>query len=350
MKKLLTTLSVIVASTALCAGIVLAASSYNVTSTLGGVAGDYFDVDGTMTFDSVKVGAQGVGGVTFFNGTIINETTTAGGADIPVTFGDNVRIDGTLYRGATAGPGDDYPLKLNDDVRFFGNIELDDGGTIDFAASSVDLTGSTVTGLASTSLSDIDSLAMLAEAETITANWINTANPWSAAEVADVTRTIQLPFATLYSDADDTPTVLTALTTPNLSYAANQGLFIEYAAGEATDLGTQFVVPSDYASGGIFKVMVDTAGDLVVDANLDFQVAISQTADTAAWDTDMDDEDPVDVPDNAGSPDVVTLTPTDQSDISANDTIFFNLFPDTYAAGEPNLEIFGVWFEYEAVQ
>ncbi|MBU1148832.1 hypothetical protein KKI23_01945, partial [Patescibacteria group bacterium] len=286
---------------------------------------------------------QSVGGVTFFNGTIINETTTDAGGDIAVTFGDNVRIDGTLYRGATAGPGDDYPLKLNDDVRIFGNLEIDNGATIDFD-------GSTITGLSSDDLSDLDSVAMLGEVETITANWVNTLNPWSAAEVADVTRTIPLPFGTLFSDANGTPTVITAVTTPNLNYVANQGLFIEYAAAETTDIGGQLVVPSDYASGGVFKVMVDTAGDLAVDANLDFAVAISQTADTAVWDTDMDDEDPVDVPDNAGTPDLVTLTPTDQADISAGDTIFFNLFPDTYAGGETNLEIYGVWFEYQAIQ
>lgn len=65
-------------------------------------------------------------------------------------------------------------------VRFFGNLVVNDGNAIDFAASSLDLTGSTTTGSASASLTDVDSLAMLAEAETVTANWINTANPWSA--------------------------------------------------------------------------------------------------------------------------------------------------------------------------
>jgi len=343
MKKFLTTISVALASTALCASIVYAASLHNVTGTLGGVEGDLFELDGAMIFDSIRVGAQGVGGVTFFNGTIINETTTSSGADIPVTFGDNVRIDGTLYRGTTAGPGDDFPIKLNDDILVYGNLEVVDGNTVDFD-------GSTITGLSTADLSDAASIAMLGEGETIGANWVNNQFPWSAAEVADVTRTIQLPFGTIYSDANGTPAVITAATIPNLNYVANQGLFIEYAAAETTDIGTQFVVPSDYASGGVFKVMVDTAGDLVVDANLDFAVAISQSADTAIWDTDMDDEDPIDIPDNAGTPDVVTLVPTDQADISANDTIFLNLFPDTYAAGEPNLEIYGLWFEYQAIQ
>lgn len=74
---------------------------------------------------SLKVGQQGVGGVTFFNGTIINQTTADEGADIPVTFGDNVRIDGTLFRGATPGPGDGMPVKIDDGLKVLGNLTVE---------------------------------------------------------------------------------------------------------------------------------------------------------------------------------------------------------------------------------
>ena len=64
---------------------------------------------------SLRVGSQGVGGVTFFNGTIINTTTdTETEADMPVTFGDNVRIDGTIYRTEEGG---DNPIKVADSIR-----------------------------------------------------------------------------------------------------------------------------------------------------------------------------------------------------------------------------------------
>ena len=106
------------------AGGVIYAASYNVTSTLGGSSGDFFDLDGTMIFDSIKVGAQDVGGVTFFNGTIVNDTTTSG-ADNPVTFGDNVRIDGRLYRGASAGTTDALPLIVNDNMEVKGTLTVD---------------------------------------------------------------------------------------------------------------------------------------------------------------------------------------------------------------------------------
>ena len=42
---------------------------------------------------------------------------------------------------------------------------------------------------------------------------------------------------------------------------------------------------------------------------------------------------------------------TDQIDLSSGDTVFFNLFPaNNTGAGEPNVEIYSVWFEYTAKQ
>jgi hypothetical protein len=61
-------------------------------------------VNDTARFDSVYIGKQDVGGVTFFNGTIVNNTTTDD-VDNPVTFGDNVRIDGILFRSDKEGSG-----------------------------------------------------------------------------------------------------------------------------------------------------------------------------------------------------------------------------------------------------
>lgn len=71
--------------------------------------------------NGVKIGQQGTGGVTFFNGTIVNETTTDD-VDNPVAFGDNVRIDGEIWRGETSGPGDDMPVKVNDDMIIYGTL------------------------------------------------------------------------------------------------------------------------------------------------------------------------------------------------------------------------------------
>lgn len=80
----------------------------------------------TLIVPSIKIGKQDVGGVTFFNGTIVNSTTGENDTDNPVTFGDNVRIDGRAFRGETAGPGldDDRPFIINDDVEITGTLML----------------------------------------------------------------------------------------------------------------------------------------------------------------------------------------------------------------------------------
>ncbi len=100
--------------------------------------------------NGVKIGQQGTGGVTFFNGTIVNETTTDEGADIPVTFGDNVRIDGELWRGENSGPGDNMPVKINDDLQLFGSVEGLDVADVSDLQTELDnrllLTGGAITG------------------------------------------------------------------------------------------------------------------------------------------------------------------------------------------------------------
>ena len=70
-------------------------------------------VKGTARVYSLVVGAQGYGGVTYFNGSIINDTVDDDGNNIPVTFADDVRIDGELYRTEKGG---DNPVKLSDTI------------------------------------------------------------------------------------------------------------------------------------------------------------------------------------------------------------------------------------------
>ena len=89
-------------------------------------------INDTLQVSSLRVGQQGVGGVTFFNGTIINNTTT-NGVDNPVTFGDNIRIDGKVYRGSTSGPGDNKPFTVNDDLLIQGNLTV--SGTSPYMSS-----------------------------------------------------------------------------------------------------------------------------------------------------------------------------------------------------------------------
>ena len=81
-------------------------------------------IDNLLQVNALKVGQQGVGGVTNFNRTIINETTDEDGNGIPVTFGGDVRIDGRVYRGTTAGTSDSKPFIVNDNMEVVGSLTV----------------------------------------------------------------------------------------------------------------------------------------------------------------------------------------------------------------------------------
>lgn len=81
-------------------------------------------------YGGVHIGAtDGTGGVTFINGSVVN----ASDGSVPVTFGDDVRVDGGLWRGPSAGPGDNLPINIRDDLRIDGGIWAgpSKGNTID---------------------------------------------------------------------------------------------------------------------------------------------------------------------------------------------------------------------------
>ena len=74
-------------------------------------------VHGTGRFDSAYIGSTeaGVGGVTFFNGTMINNSVDDDGeSTIPLTLGDDVRIDGQIFRTEIGGDND---IKLADTIK-----------------------------------------------------------------------------------------------------------------------------------------------------------------------------------------------------------------------------------------
>jgi hypothetical protein len=86
--------------------------------------------DQTSWWPDIHIGGQGVGGVTFFNGTIVNSTThPETGADQPVTFGDKVRIDDYIYRNAP-GASDEMPVLIGDGL----SPALDDSNSLGEAA------------------------------------------------------------------------------------------------------------------------------------------------------------------------------------------------------------------------
>lgn len=83
--------------------------------------------DGVMRVSSLHVGEEGIGGVTYFNGSIVNI-----GEDIPVTIADDLRVDGAITR----GDGEDaMPVKVADDIVIQGNLTVE--GTAFIGASKI---------------------------------------------------------------------------------------------------------------------------------------------------------------------------------------------------------------------
>ncbi|MBU0598453.1 hypothetical protein KKF61_05725 [Patescibacteria group bacterium] len=107
-------------------------------------------IDDALQVNSLKVGQQGAGGVTYFNGTIVNETTGDDGANNPVTFGDNVRIDGRIYRGATAGTTDSLSLIVNDNMEVEGSLTVGSTNVLD-----------AINGITTISQSDLDNYMLM---------------------------------------------------------------------------------------------------------------------------------------------------------------------------------------------
>ncbi|MBU1178035.1 hypothetical protein KJ903_02345, partial [Patescibacteria group bacterium] len=102
MVTLTKTLTITTLTLAFCLSLSLVASASTANSLQPASTITYSE---TVVVPSIRIGSQGTGGVTYFNGSIVNSTTGSGGVDNPVTFGDNVRIDGGIQRG-TSGAGD----------------------------------------------------------------------------------------------------------------------------------------------------------------------------------------------------------------------------------------------------
>ncbi len=111
MKKLLAILAIFF-GLMIFTGSSLAASDTNILQPASDITyNENLIVNGYGKFNSIRIGEEGIGGVTYFNGTIINI-----GESVPVTFGDDVRIDGEIWRGTSKGTSDGMPLKISDTV------------------------------------------------------------------------------------------------------------------------------------------------------------------------------------------------------------------------------------------
>ena len=140
-------------------------------------------------------------------------------------------------------------------------------------------------------------------------------------------------------------TELTVSTSPGLE-SQNSITAIVWDDGQTTPVQVTFKVPTDYASGGAFRMFCDS--DAVTTASqVDFSVYVN--VDGLAFDASATDQTPVALAEAAGTGEMVTLTPaTDFSALAAGNVITFTTWRDDVAAGTDNLEAYYLEFFYTA--
>ena len=116
-KRTISVTATVLVSVFVASGLVYA-TTRDITTQLGGVANDVFQLSGGLQVNRLKVV-----GTSFLTGGILNNSTTKG-VDNPLILADNVRIDGRVFRGATAGPGDSKPFIINDDTEIKGTLTV----------------------------------------------------------------------------------------------------------------------------------------------------------------------------------------------------------------------------------
>jgi len=170
----------------------------------------------------------------------------------------------------------------------------------------------------------------------------------TATEIADVVRYYQLPLGSFISEIDSTTAAaLTAATVPGLAIH-NSYLSLDWADGEVTPATITFRIPSDYSSGGLFKVLA-TESAASTDNEIDFDVYINKNG--TAYDSAATGQTPVVIAAVTTTPAEVTLTPaTDFAALAAGDWVTLRIWRDNTATGTSDMQVRGVAFYYTATQ
>lgn len=167
-----------------------------------------------------------------------------------------------------------------------------------------------------------------------------------ATEIADVERSIQLPLMAFTTyDASAALVPISTSTTPGLE-TDDLIAAIVWANGEVTPVQITFEVPTNYASGGAFRLVCSLSGTSTP-ANVDFDIYINQ--DGVAHDASATNQTEVDITvGTATGVEVVTLTPATDT-VAAGDWVTFRMWRGG-GAFTHDLEAKGVSFFYTGSQ
>jgi len=175
----------------------------------------------------------------------------------------------------------------------------------------------------------------------------------TATEIADVVRYIQLPLGGFVSEVS--PSVLADLTTTTVPGWEIDDYVpaLVWADGEVTPAVVSFKIPSDWISGGTFKIWCSES-ESTTPQQVDFEIWVNR--DDAAFDAAAVAETPVALATTGGNTatnEVVLLDSTTfDSLVAADDWITLKIWRDNASPpnGTGDLEVKGVAFYYTASQ
>ncbi|OGY85352.1 MAG: hypothetical protein A3F54_02985 [Candidatus Kerfeldbacteria bacterium RIFCSPHIGHO2_12_FULL_48_17] len=326
------------------AATVVYAATFDGSEALGAGALDNIVFNNDTTFEGVTnvfkngitIGQQGTGGVTFFNGTIVNSTVNDDGSSIPVTFGDDVRVDGAISRG-DGSDDEELPVKFGDDVLVQGAATVEGATTVEGAL--------TVQGAATLE----DSLTVQGDLTVADGNTLTLGTGTvSGTAIADVARTINFPLSafTNTNAANFGPiTIASASTEPAFVVNAGGQPMVRWTSADTDTIGSQFQVPSDYVSGGVFKLAFVVNG-ATGDNDVSFAVATGSNGDalSGATFTAVTGGTNFDVGLTNGDIAVLELTP---AALTVDDYVTFRA---ARTSGTDSVDLLSVVFEYTAAQ
>ncbi len=160
---------------------------------------------------------------------------------------------------------------------------------------------------------------------------------------------VNLPLAAFTVRASTTSALpLTNSSSPGLAAkTAAEGQYIKFANGITSPIQVKFRIPADYASGGIFRVLIGRSGVTSSPPQIGFAVYID--ADNTAFSTTATSQTAVAVSTTvgSGSPVEKTLTVvTDFANLAAGQTVTLEL--SRAAVGTEDLELYNAEFYYQA--
>jgi hypothetical protein len=160
-------------------------------------------------------------------------------------------------------------------------------------------------------------------------------------------RSFTLPLNTFSYAADASPVKVTTAGIPGLEIDDVLPNIV-WADGETSPVLVTFRVPSDYSSGGAFR-LICTESVSTTPNRVDFDAYVNRSGRAAA--SSASDQTPVVLAGTTSTPSVVTLTPaTDFVSLAAGDWVTIRIWRDDDAAfgATGDLEVKGVEFFYTA--